>query len=161
MAKLRLDLKPFKKLIRKLRGTPVPDTVRNQWAVRYSAFVRRRFKNQGDGEWKSLAPSTIKKRRKKGVGAKILRDTGVLFRALSIGASGNLVQPLKDGVRFGFADTPHKGTKKTIREIAIIHELGKGRNPKRTILVEPTPKLIRSMASDLRRSIQGRGVRHA
>lgn len=157
MARFKLNLRPFKKLIRSLRRRPVDEAVGKQWLSRYSAFVRRRYKNQGDGEWKKLAPSTIAKRRKNS--DVILRDTGTLLNALSVNAPGNFNKRIRRGVRFGFSKTKHTGGKRTMRQIAIWHETGAGRNPKRTILVEPNDKLVKSMGRDLRRSIERRGKR--
>jgi len=156
----KLDLSPLKHLIRKLERKPLPDDVAKKWAARYSSFVRKRFKDEGDGKWKKLSPETLRQRRGKGKGAKILRDTGVLFNALVVQGNGNITQPIKDGVRFGFANTKHPGSNKTIRQIAIIHETGAGHNPKRVILVEPDEKVMKYFGRTLADSIESRGKRH-
>lgn len=153
---LRLNDSKWRRFIRSLRRDPVRG-VRKQWAVRYSAFVRRRYSKEGDGDWQALAPSTLAKRRKKGKGAKILRDTGILYGALEVGASGNYLKRLRRGLRFGFANTPYPGSDKSIRAIAIIHQRGSGRNPKREILVDPDQKTMNGMISDLKRSIKRTG----
>jgi len=156
----KLDLTPLKRLLSKLQSRPLPDDVAKKWAVRYSSFVRKRFKNEGNGEWKKLSPATLKRRRGKGSGAKILRDTGILFAALSVGAKGNLTQPIKKGVRFGFSNVKHPGSGRTIRQIAIFHETGAGKNPKRQILVEPDVAVMKYFQKTLKESIEQRGVKH-
>ncbi len=109
----------------KLSG-PAFDTMRTQWAARYSAFAHRRYGEQskGGGDWPALAASTIKARRgpdkqraasrKRTTGkvgprvVSILIDTGVMRQALRIGAVGNLVKGEPKGIVFGFAGgVPH------------------------------------------------------
>lgn len=157
---MRLDLNPLRRLLRKLRSKPVPRDVGKQWAVRYSAFARRRFTKEGDGEWAPLAASTLAKRRKQGKGAKILRDTSTLLNALSIGTKGNYLKPLRNGIRFGFSNALHSSGRKTIRQIAIYHETGAGRNPKRVILAAPDQKTVEGMGQDFARHIDKLGRRY-
>lgn len=40
------------------------------------SYVNDRWDSAGDGEWPGLAASTLRKRRKRGLGAQILKDTG-------------------------------------------------------------------------------------
>lgn len=40
------------------------------------SYVNDRWDSAGNGEWKGLAESTKRKRRKRGLGAQILKDTG-------------------------------------------------------------------------------------
>jgi hypothetical protein len=151
---IKFDLSKFEKYAKSLIDEPVDDACRKQWLARYSAYVRKRFVNRGDGDWAPLAESTIKRRRKNS--DVPLRNNGILLAALSIGGKGNHAKSIPDGVEYGFADTPHEGSKKSIRQIAIIHDQGLGNNPKREILIEPDQNLIDAMSSDLVRSLERR-----
>lgn len=162
-------------------GGPV-DAMFRQWGKRYLTFTRRRFvaQSRGGGEWRPLAPSTIKarrggkRRRTRSPRARtktttrgsataatvaILRDTGTLFKALTIGLPGNLFQRIKDGIKVGFGGPArHPGGKATIRDIAVFHNEGKG-VPKRQILVRPDSALIAAMMRDAQRAVQRMGRR--
>ena len=151
---VKWHLRPLGKLIRSLEREVVSGTVRKQWAVRYSAFVRKRFAREGDGTWAPLASSTLMKRRKQGKGAKILRDTGTLLNALSVGARGNLVKRIRKGVRFGFSSTLHPSGNKSMRKIA--EYLSK----KRPILVPPDDATVTGMKNDLMKDVEKRGRRY-
>jgi len=158
--RLKVNITPLKKLV-DLFSTGGQELTRvfKQWGVIYSAYVRRRFveNSRGGGGWPDLAESTKRGRARRKAASKqvkreggklvimqptgrkfaILRNTGVLYNALSPGVSGNLTEIKRDGVVFGFQDQPHGGDKATIRDIATWHDLGMGRNPKREILVAP------------------------
>jgi hypothetical protein len=113
----RLNLRPLKKLVREFTQGPLPDPLGQLWAKRYSAFVRRRYKKEGNGTWQELKPATKAARRKgkgKGKGKiKILRDTGTLLAALQIGNDANLLKDVPHGIRFGFGGRKqHPGPKK-------------------------------------------------
>lgn len=149
----RFDLSPLKWLVKQFQGF-LPDPLPKQWGVRYSAFLRRRFVRMSGGGWTPLAESTKAARRLAGKGAKILRDTGTLLSALTIGHAGNLFKKIRGGVRFGFgggASHPDGGA--TIAQIARWHDAGSGNLPQRQIVVEPDAKTIRGMAGDVKRSV--------
>lgn len=154
------DMRGLDEVIKALRRRdPIVRSMFTQWGARYLGFIRRRFvrHSRGGGDWKPLAESTkrarrgpkrrLKKGRKKGAktttrgsGRKfaILRDTSTLFGALTIGAPGNLFEPIDDGIRVGFGGpSRHSGGKATIRDIAIAHDEGTKTVPARPILVEP------------------------
>lgn len=84
-----------RKLLNELRDRmgniePVMDAVGQV----YLSGVLQRFVDQKapDGTpWKPLSPVTLDRRRKKGRGAQILRDTGRLMNSLSYKTSGNTV----------------------------------------------------------------------
>jgi hypothetical protein len=149
-------------------GSVVDSVVLKKWAARYRAYTRRRFaiNSRGGGEWAPLKAATIRRRRKgRGVGvvAAILRDTGTLFTALTVKFQekpGALEQILfflgkKHGIRVGFGGPekhlPRKGKmpKRTIAEIAHIHDQGLGNNPKRRIIHQPDEKTFAGMARDV------------
>lgn len=88
-------------------------------------------------------------------GAAILRDTGTLLNALTIGSPGNLLERIEGGVRVGYAATSHAGAKGlTVQEIAGFHNTGGGRLPQRLILAEPSPDVVAAMIGDTRRAMQ-------
>ncbi len=179
---VRISTEGIDKLLKILRqgqfgAGPIYDMFR-QWTARYSAFVRRRFVkfSRGGGDWKPLKASTIRarrgpiRRRTRSSRARtktttrgsagtvaILRDTGTLFKALTIGAPGNLHVRIKNGVRYGFggpARYTRRGRRKkaggqaTISDIGVFHNSGAGRNPKRLILAEPDARTLAAMKRD-------------
>lgn len=136
--KFTFDIKPFEKVVDQLQKEPMDAPCRKQVAFRYLGAMKQRYVNQGNGSWAPLAESTIKKRRKNS--DVPLRNNGQLLAALDMGAQGNFVGPLPDGVRVGFANTPHSNGK-TYRQIAEIHDAGDG-VPERKILVDPDEATI-------------------
>lgn len=154
-----------------------PDALRavlKLWVLRYSAQIRREFaqNSRGGGAWRDLAESTKRARSRKAAarvqieggsakrtrGARrfaILRDTGLLYNALTVGAGGNLVEYGSAEVKFGFAPVRHGSDRVTIQAIAAAHDVGGGRLPKRQILNEPTSQTRDAMMGDLRRHVGG------
>lgn len=151
----------------KAGGTSGPvGVVRKLWTKQYEVFVRRRFNvySRGGGDWPPLQPKTIRARRrgptsKRGAskrrlltsgggrssGVSILKDTGILFNALSIGAVGNAARGIPSGIAFGFASASHKGGA-SIATIARAHDSGAGHLPRRRILVKPDKPTADRMA---------------
>lgn len=151
------------------------DKTYRRWAARYSTFVRRWYAAEGNGTWASLAPATIaqrrsgkrrkKKRHKPGTAktttrggatartVTILRDTGVLYNALSIRGPGNKTVRIANGIVFGFHDrVPHpSGTGMSIAKLAKLHDGGGPNLPARPILIDPSPKLLHQMEKDVGR----------
>ncbi len=129
------------------------------------------------GGWKPLAASTLKSRRggkrratrSPRAGTKtttrgsvanvsILRNTGILLNALTIGAPGNLFKGIRSGIRVGFGGpSNHPGGKATIRDIAIVHDEGKGNMPKRQILARPDTQTVSQMQGRVKIAIQRLG----
>jgi len=133
----RIDIRGLNKFVKGIKagsqstGSGPVNNMLKAWGARYLTFIRRRFAkfSRGGGDWKPLAESTKKarrgsKRRKtrssraktktttRGSGKKfaILRDTGILLKALSIGAPGNLFKRVKGGIQVGFGGSAkHKG----------------------------------------------------
>lgn len=131
-------------------------------------YIERQMQEMGAPNGISKGPMSEKKlakirkleaeasRIRWGVGVSILRDTGVLFNALSVSMQGqplslgNLVLDIPNGVRFGFSRYRHsKGT--TIADIASYHNAGgtNGRPPMRAILVQPDSQTMNGMMTDL------------
>lgn len=152
----------------------------------YSAFVRRRFAaySRGGGGWPVLARSTVAARRR-GSGSgypAILRDSGLLFMALTIGAAGNFFQRIKNGIVYGFADSPHPKTfvhgvrnregkvkvrrfigansKATLRQIAGFHNEGgsrPGHPPRRVILAQPNETCLNQFQRHVKLAVSEAG----
>ena len=169
----KVDIRGLTKFVKGIKagsqiaGSGPVDDMLKAWGARYVTFVRRRFVkfSRGGGDWKPLAASTKKarrgsKRRKtrssraktktttRGSGKKfaILKDTGVLLRALSIGAPGNLFKRVKGGIQVGFGGSAkHPGEKAKIADIAAYHNVGGKNLPKRQILAKPDAKTIAAM----------------
>lgn len=92
-----------------------------------------------------------------GQGVAILKDTGVLFNAITIGQQGNYTLDLRNGVRYGFAmGVPHGVTGASIGGIAGYHNAGSlnGRPPRRVILALPDQQTTTGMMMDLQRGIR-------
>ena len=154
---VRIDFTGGRRMIQAMERDSGPfRRMYKQWAAMYSTEMRRRFMRQGDGEWPPLKQSTKKARRRGGGSAKILRDTGSLFKALSIGGPGNHTKPIKNGIRFGFGGSTHSGGV-TFKRLAMIHQLGKGNVPRREILVHPDryPILVTRMLHAAGRAFKG------
>ncbi len=144
--------------------------IRKLWSIRYSAFLRRRFQklstSGGGSEWADLSASTKQSRRgpRKGHSGSrsfsVLTDTGLLKKALSVGASGNVNKKLKHGIRFGIGGPgTHKEGKLTIGQLAVIHQKGNiaGGLPARPIVVLPDSKTKRALRNDMYRALKAAG----
>lgn len=148
-SKTTIDLKPLQALVNKIQNGSDPrlQAVFKVWGRQYESFIRKRFiklaKGGADADgysWPKLSPMTIAGRRKgkgKSGNVEILRDTGTLLNALTIGAPGNHFNPLKDGFEYGFGGSAKHPSGFTITDLAIAHDEGKGRLPERKILVPP------------------------
>ncbi len=175
--------KEVRRGLRSLSPSPMRDVLK-KWAFRYRGAMRQRYDrfSKGGGDWKPLKEST-KKARRHGKGGRsrrgskayakakasgggkisILRDTNEMFSVLSPvfrRLPGQSEQNVPFGIVVGFegpgqkTQRDKKKGKATIREVAEFHHLGKGRNPKRTLLVDPDDPLKRKMANDMVRGMQ-------
>lgn len=126
-----------------------------QWAVRYRSFTRERFVSfsRGGGDW----PPLKSKRRKGAIGsAALLRDTGLLFGALSPTFSskpGQLQRDERFGVRVGFGGPGRYPTGVSIVDVAGWHQSGAGNLPVRRIIVSPDDNTVRQMSKDMERAL--------
>tara|TARA_Y100001933_G_scaffold262971_1_gene322669 strand:- start:31952 stop:32479 length:528 start_codon:yes stop_codon:yes gene_type:complete len=159
---ITLDLSRLEAYKRRFRNPKTPEMrpVMNQWRARYLGFVRRRYVEQskGGGNWPSLSPATIRSRRKgKGKGSPaIMRNTGTLLAVLDTQRTDNW-KFINNGLRVGFLKSKtsrHPGGKRSlsVADIAGIHQFGKGRNPKREIIVDPDKQTTDGMIRDLMRA---------
>jgi hypothetical protein len=135
-----------------------------QWAARYRSFLRERFSlySRGGGDWKPLAESTIKRRRK-GRGTKrfaagttaILIDKSIMFAALDPvfkNKPGQLQEDIDFGIRVGFGGTgKHDVDSFTVGDLASWHDAGDG-VPQRKIIVAPDDRTQDGMRSDMERA---------
>lgn len=157
--------------LRRTGNGPIRDAL-HQWAARYRAFLQERFDkaSKGGGDWKPLAESTQRRRRKarKGHASRkrggsatrvfaILRDTGTLFAALTPAFArkpGQLQEDIPFGVRVGYGG-PHKhpGNLASIADIAHFHQIGAGNLPVRKIIVPPDDQLKPNMAQDMQAAL--------
>jgi len=122
-----------------------------QWAVRYRTFVQRRFvaQSRGAGEWLPLIRGRRRGSRRR---AAILRDTDMLFGALSPSFSGS---PGQHEERRGFSiivgyggPARHPGSSVSVADIASFHQVGAGFLPVRKIIVAPDGRTLQSMHGD-------------
>jgi len=85
--------------------------------------------------------------------ALILRDTGTLFKALSLDMPGSINRRIQDGIEVGIGGpAAHPGGGASIADIARIHHEGNPAKglPPRLIIVPPAEDILRGMASDAR-----------
>jgi hypothetical protein len=147
--RVTVDTAGLKKMRRTLTNNPrLVDVVLRDWLTIFRAYIRQRFYSQsrGAGEWPPLAAVTLRRRRGRGVGAAILRDTGALFAATqpSLGNGAALIQ--ERNRRFlGFTAELNNGTQ--LGAIAGYHQDGEGRLPVRRILVDPPQNILNKMAA--------------
>ena len=173
--RIKLDgLREFAGIVRSKAG-PIRRAIR-QWAARYRGFAQRQFRanSLGGGRWRKLKR---KRRRGKLKFARILRDTGTLYAALTpqfLSKPGQMERLVPDGVATGFGGPAmHPGrrrTKKrkgairvskpakrvTVAQIAAWHNAGVPsiNLPKRQIIWDPDEQTESRMAGDMRRALQ-------
>jgi hypothetical protein len=180
-SKVRWNFRGLQYVIREFdRRTGLPEGLDILLAKIYESYIKRRFlkKSRGGGGWRDLADSTKRARLRKGKGlartskvpgrivarnkkgqfrksnVEILRDTGTLFKALSVGAPGNLTKKIKGGVRFGIIGRGrHPEFEGTISELGLIHHKGLGKVPARPIIENPDDRTLRLMGAAVRRSM--------
>jgi hypothetical protein len=169
----------LKRVVGSLQASELPHGLPLLLAKRYETFIKRRYlsASAGDGTWEPLAASTLARRGGKGTrkarkagkigakkpgpgttgrgAAKILRDTGTLFKALTIGAPGNLTRSIPGGVRFGvIGPGRHSKFKGDIKTLALIHDQGKGHMPRRQIIVEPDAATVKALEGAVERTVK-------
>lgn len=169
---VKVNLKPLQRLRNRvdvaLRGggaSHISDAF-VQWAAIYRGFVQERFSKQsrGGGDWPSLKPATIKARRQGRsklrageVRAAILVDTGIMKNVLDPtfnSKPGALEERIPFGVRVGYGGPGrYPGGSATIADIASFHQEGKGRLPKREIIVDPDSKTVSLMVGAMERAL--------
>lgn len=87
-------------------------------------------------------------------GVSILRDTGALFAALTIGSAGNYLRRFRAGIRYGFANTKHPGRRgPSLAKLAAYHDAGSGHLPQRRILADPDRQTVDGFVSDAKRAV--------
>lgn len=155
---VKVDLSPLIRLRDSLvnANASVRRFIMKQWAAIYRGYAQERYDrfSKGGGNWRPLSAKTIESRRKgKGSGpvATILRDTSTLHNALDPGqlSAGAIEENTDFGVRVGYGggDRHPVGLQSaTIANIAMWHDQGMGRNPKRQIIANPDDKTLKRMA---------------
>lgn len=151
--KLKTDA--MSRFVNKLTPTlGFPTELERLVAKRYETYLKRRFNILSRGgsvdgtTWKPTKyrrPPKSRKRKQNSDEKKktylTLRDTGTLYKAIQIGKAGNSLKKIRGGVRYGILGSGrHPRYDGKIRTLAMIHQLGKGNNPKRPILAEPDKK---------------------
>jgi hypothetical protein len=124
--------------------------------VRYKKYAQAQFRKNsaGGGLWPALSPNTKKVIKKKS--RKILSDSDTLLHMLDPVPSlernprpGIITVMMKNGVKITFGGAQrHPLSKRTVRQLAIIHHEGLGRMPARPILIPPTEQMLRLCAKD-------------
>jgi hypothetical protein len=171
-------------LTRTFRGDAISGNAMIEIGKAYLTFTRDRYKKfaSGGGDWKQLSPVTVRRRTEKLVGqsqgatsssgrssrrgfrttrkrsgliAKILVDTGALLDGLNPGATGNQLKKLTNlSVRTGYGTAIHADSKMTYQALADKHQRGEGNIPARKIFVVPNSKTVNRMISILQTMTQ-------
>lgn len=128
-----------------------------QFAARIRSFWAQRFDrySKGGGDWKPLAPSTLRRRRKgkgSGLQAAILVDTGTLKGSFN-SQRGMIEADIPNGLRIGFGGADSHSAGMTIPRLAQIHQGGGPRLPARPIIVEPDVRTVAAGVADVNRAI--------
>lgn len=176
MAKSGFNLRKFDHFVSRMKSDRSLRPVYKQWGVRYLSWIKKLYNKKARGgtadgvKWRKLSPATIAGRRAgrtarrkvRGGGRRkrgpsqysILIDLGILVKALTPGKPGNLFKYIRHGVRVGFGGpAKHPGGKATIRDLAVFHDQGEGRLPKRQILHKPDAKFQKMMRRTLAKGI--------
>jgi len=152
--RITYELEALKKFISKFKaelkdGTGILGKALKDWAFVYKLFTLERYNTfaAGGGDWPPLAPSTVRKKEKKGLDPRILIETGTLFDtldpSLSFNPDGSSEITIMNGiVGVGFNEDMHapsieKGHPLTIAELGGFHQRGTVNMPQREILVSP------------------------
>lgn len=132
-----VNMRGLNRVVRSWGKANLPFGVGMALVKRYSAFIQKRFLrfSRGGGNWPSLKYRS----------GQILYKTGTLFGALTVGRPGNYLKSVRGGYRFGIVGRGSypKGTQ--IKVVALAHDQGLGRVPKRQIIVQPDRKTQQAM----------------
>jgi len=152
----------FRRLIAQGSRGPLRPTFK-QWGTRYLSWTKKLFDIKSKGgtaegvSWPKLKRVSYRRatgmnlRRTRGGGRRgrrmqqkirerraaanvsILKDTGTLYKALSVGSPGNLFKYISEGVRVGFGGPArHESGQAKIRDIAVYHDTGEGKLPNKS-----------------------------
>ena len=109
-------------------------------------WVTKTFRDQGRPAWQALKPSTLKRRRKLGAGAKILQDSGKMRNSIVSAGSG---RKLPESI-YNLSNTKLEiGTNVVY---AATHQFGRGAIPARPFVPEGNePELLNAIQDKLER----------
>jgi hypothetical protein len=148
VATITIDFSGARAFVRELQSGGSNTTKGHRRAAeKYRGWLQKRYQKNamGGGEWPDLAPSTIKrKKRNKHV---ILVEYMNLYNALSVRRLG------KNQYTVGiFSSAPARRSNKSLRQIATIHQQGRG-VPRRRIVVMPSSQMLVSMRNEIQKGI--------
>lgn len=145
--------------------SPMMRRILAKWGARFRGAMQSRFVkySRGGGNWPLL-------KRKRRIGQKdkaaILRDTGLMFAALTPAFQnkpGQLEQQrpyrFETMVGFGGPGGYTTGGKATLADIAEFHHIGAGFLPVRTVVERPAASVISSMAKDAEKELNAEARR--
>lgn len=149
---VKWDLKGFNNLKKMAAGGTETRRAMDVIGTLYLSFVRKRFNKMSGGGWTPLKPETVKRKNS----SVILKDTALLFNALTPGAKGNLKRLKSNkGIRVGYSNATHSsGSTVTFQKLAAFHDEGAGNLPQREIFVEPDAPTKERMREALRHMIR-------
>lgn len=160
-ARMTLNTAPFRafrnQLVYDIKSTngKIGITVTDKWPKIYFEYLRKRYRENaaGGGDWPPLSPNTLKKKTsqpRKG----IMRVTDTLYDSLIPGNKGNLIVPIKDGVRVGVGGKGarrHPDSHLDIGNLVSLHAAGSEKLPSRPIVWPPNEATLTAMRNSFER----------
>jgi len=156
---IKFDFKPLERYLRELSmsHTAGHNEILIRWIVRYKKFAKARFNanSKGGGMWPALSKRTKKQARKKS--RQILKDSDTLSHTLDPIPTLDMhprpgIQTLQtiNGVEIAFGGGgSHPFSKLSVSTLAETHQLGKGNNPTRVILLPASVTVAEGMKRDV------------
>lgn len=135
--------------------SPAIRRILTKWGVRFRSAMQQRFVvfSRGGGDWPKLKH---KRKRGKLESAAILRDTGLMFQALSpvfqsLPGQAENQRPGRFETEVGYGGPGKytgRGSSASLADIASFHHVGAGFLPVRKVVDRPQASAISAMAKD-------------
>lgn len=128
---------------------------------RFQRWLRRRYfaLSAGGGEWAPLADSTVKQKESLASRGRIKVQPHWILRRQDVLVNSIEFEKRPMGFRVGFLTVKrypkiYKSERsRTVRYVAMQHQVGNGRVPKRKIIVNPPQAVVKAALEDVRKSL--------
>lgn len=128
---------------------------------RFQRWLRRRYfaLSAGGGEWKPLAESTIKQKESLARWGRISVQPRWILRRQDVLVNSIEFEKQPMGFRVGFMTVKRypkiykSEQSRTVRYVAMQHQVGHGRLPQRKIIVIPPQAVVKAALEDVRRNL--------
>lgn len=159
-AEATVNLAGLKKFTSGLESDPIMVAASVKWGDQYNRFMIARFRrySAGGGNWAPLKQETI--RQKSANRSRILIEEGDMLSGIKATASP-VAKPRSLAVRAGITSTGyHTGAGVSIRELVSIHHFGRGRVPRRQIVVVPPQRVVNAMVNVAAKALRKLSRKH-